>query len=311
MNRATADNQSAQAPRSCHAIQRFHANAARVSKSETNVSQKMHPHRPHRLTAVPPTLHARLEIAGAMQALADESRDDALRRRRAELAGLRRELEEIPQLLQQLHNDVLKALRAELRKYSRDQPRVAAGSPEGGQWTSQGADVQPRNQSAKLGPQYAALDTGIRTDAADVSAPTGPVAADFANGDDIRLAGDAVTPRGFTIEHLPGENPLDPKGLNVPITADEQQKVADALTQIINGDALTLTPHPYRNRPHSQTGSVLPASSLAGYVAYDVPGFGDGRGVHRLIIDHGTGAIYYTNNHYFSFYAVQLSSSSE
>jgi guanyl-specific ribonuclease Sa len=84
--------------------------------------------------------------------------------------------------------------------------------------------------------------------------------------------------------------------------------VADALTLIVNGDTLLLTPHPYRNLPNFATGAVLPPPSSAGYTAYDVPGFGAGRGVHRLVIDSGTGAIYYTSNHYYSFYAVQLSS---
>ncbi len=54
-----------------------------------------------------------------------------------------------------------------------------------------------------------------------------------------------------------------------------------------------------------QAGAVLPPST-AGYTAYDVPGLGAGRGEGRLLVDNATEAIYYTNNHYYSFYAVQL-----
>ena len=125
------------------------------------------------------------------------------------------------------------------------------------------------------------------------------------------LAGDTVTPRGFTVQHGPGQNPLDPQQLNTPISADEQQKIADALSLIVNGDVSTLEPHPYyNNRPHFVTGAVLP-SNAQGYTAYDVLGFGVDRGVNRLVIDNGTGAIYCTNNHYYSFYPIQLNSPGE
>jgi len=40
------------------------------------------------------------------------------------------------------------ALRALGRKYSQDQPRVPAGSPDGGQWTSGGGDAQSTDISA-------------------------------------------------------------------------------------------------------------------------------------------------------------------
>jgi hypothetical protein len=93
--------------------------------------------------------------------------------------------------------------------------------------------------------------------------------------------------------------------LNEPISADEQQKIADALTLIANRDVSMLEPHLYKNYPHPITGAVLPPSAQ-GYTAYDVPGSGAGRGVNRLVVDNGTGAIYYTNTHYYSFYPVQL-----
>jgi hypothetical protein len=102
-----------------------------------------------------------------------------------------------------------------------------------------------------------------------------------------------VTPHSFTIEQLSGRDPLDPQRLNKPISADEQQKVADALTLITNGNVSALNPHAYGNLPHRVTGAVLPAST-AGYTAYDVPGLGGGRGEGRLLVDNATGAIYYT-----------------
>ena len=71
---------------------------------------------------------------------------------------------------------------ASLQKYSPDQPRVPAGNTDGGQWTSEGggigapgdllsdASVTPQH-STETGPQYAALETGTRTDVS--SAPAG------------------------------------------------------------------------------------------------------------------------------------------
>jgi hypothetical protein len=59
-----------------------------------------------------------------------------------------------------------------VEKYSPNQPRVPAGNPDGGQWTSEGgsgSSSQSSNGSEPTGAsrpvQYAALDTGIRTDA--------------------------------------------------------------------------------------------------------------------------------------------------
>lgn len=152
-------------------------------------------------------------------------------------------------------------------------PRVPAGHPDGGQWTREGG-------------------TGSDGDSGLV------------------FAQNKVTPRGFTVEQVLGQNLLDPQGLNKPISADEQQKIADALTLIFNGDTSALQAHPYRNLPHDITGAVLPPSAL-GYTAYDVPGFGPNRGLNRLLVDKGTRAIYYTNNHYYSFYSIQLNPAGE
>ena len=197
------------------------------------------------------------------------------------------------------------------KDYEPDQPRVPAGNQDGGQWTSQD-ESRSTNSTRGLGPhgasrplQYAALDTGTRTDAANVGGANAN-----SDNDGVVFAGDIVTPRGFTIQQVPGQDTLDPQGLNAPISTDEQQKIADALTFIVNGDASALQPHAYRNLSHDVTGAVLPAST-AGYTAYDVPGLGAGRGEGRLVVDNATRAIYYTNNHYFSFYPIQLRGNGE
>jgi hypothetical protein len=197
------------------------------------------------------------------------------------------------------------------KDYDPEQPRVPAGNPDGGQWTtgdsggssresSDGSDANSDTRPV----QYAALDAGTRTDAADGGTTDSSPDANPSNSNG-QLAQNKVTPRGFTIQQGPGENPLDPKQLNTPISADEQQKIADALTLKENGDTGALQPHPYANLPHHATGAVLPAST-SGYTAYDVPGLGTGRGEGRLIVDKATGATYYTNNHYQSFYAIQI-----
>lgn len=115
-----------------------------------------------------------------------------------------------------------------------------------------------------------------------------------------------MTPKGFTVQHIPTVNPLDPKQLNNPIIPpDEQQKIAATLTLLYNNNVSTLHPHVYRNDPDGTTGAVLPPSAV-GYTAYDVLGFGRGRGVHRIIVDNGTEEKYYTNNHYLSFYHIEV-----
>jgi len=61
---------------------------------------------------------------------------------------------------------------ASLGKYSPNQPRVPAGNPQGGQWTSEGGSGTPGSSTNGSEPtsiaqpvQYAALDSGTRTDA--------------------------------------------------------------------------------------------------------------------------------------------------
>lgn len=193
-------------------------------------------------------------------------------------------------------------------KYSSDQPRVPAGNPHGGEWTSEGgigsSDDPSSETSAAIdggarGPEYAALETDTRTDATDGGG--GQVDSDG----EVQVAAGTVTPDGLIFQQVPAPDPLDPQRLNLPLSLGEQHLVADALNKIYNGDPKALNPHVYRNLSHDVTGAVLPESAN-GYTAYDVPGIGSGRGEGRLLVDKRTGAIYYTNNHYRSFYPVQM-----
>ncbi len=105
-----------------------------------------------------------------------------------------------------------------VKDYDPDQPRVSAGNPDGGQWTSEGGsgpsddssnasgDVSDDDSSdssndapgegSEPGPQYAALDTGTRTDASD-DAPSNSQTQDDSADDRITLtdaANDNLTP---------------------------------------------------------------------------------------------------------------------
>jgi guanyl-specific ribonuclease Sa len=77
----------------------------------------------------------------------------------------------------------------------------------------------------------------------------------------------------------------------------------NTIVQGNSAEIATLNPHTYNNIPHRDTGAILPYSA-SGYTAFDVPiGRGTGkRGDGRLIIDNATGAAYFTDKHYKSFY---------
>ncbi len=131
-----------------------------------------------RLT-LPPTLEKQRDVLDAYRTLVDQD-DELIQQRRAEIAAIRRELEDMRRFVdvfrlqaRELRAEILKELKA--RKYSPDQPRVPAGSPHGGEWTSGGdtessnslpaASVTPARHGPQHGPQYAALETDTRTDA--------------------------------------------------------------------------------------------------------------------------------------------------
>jgi hypothetical protein len=106
-----------------------------------------------------------------------------------------------------------------------------------------------------------------------------------------------------------GIDPLDPKNLNTPPTPVELNNIQKTLTQIDNSNAeeLAETGKEYKNFPEKTTGAALPPSA-GGYLSFPV----GSRAVtpNRLIIDTSTGAIYYTNNHYLSFYHLNLTGGS-
>lgn len=96
---------------------------------------------PRTLYVVPPTLEKRLEIAHALYTLAAQE-DERLRQRRAEIASVRRELAEIVQEARNLFRELPLLVRSELWKagFNPNEPRVPAGNPDGGRWTSDGGN---------------------------------------------------------------------------------------------------------------------------------------------------------------------------
>jgi hypothetical protein len=113
----------------------------------------MKPPLPRTLSAVPQTLHARLEIAKAIRTLARPDEDELLRQRRAEIAAIRRDLEALPREIRKAGEEFLALAKAELRKalkerdssrptlvkdYDPEEPRKPKYSPGGGEWTKDG-----------------------------------------------------------------------------------------------------------------------------------------------------------------------------
>jgi hypothetical protein len=101
----------------------------------------MKPPLPRTLSAAPQTLHVQLEIAKAIRTLAGPGEDELLRQRRAEIAAIRHDLEALSRDIRKAGEEWLVLAKAELRaalkKYSPDQARVPAGSPDGGEWTKE------------------------------------------------------------------------------------------------------------------------------------------------------------------------------
>ncbi len=104
----------------------------------------------------------------AIGTVAAQEEDEALRRRRAELASLRRDCE----LLAEACRECASVVNGGLRKagYNPNEPRVPAGNPDGGQWTREGGGAHSTASSPVLsdasadnhwipGAQYAANDT--------------------------------------------------------------------------------------------------------------------------------------------------------
>jgi hypothetical protein len=131
----------------------------------------MKPPLPRTLSAVPQTLHARLEIAKAIRTLVGPGEDELLRQRRAEIAAIRHDLEALSRDIRKAGEEWLALAKAELRaalkKYSPDQPRVPAGNPDGGQWTNENslAPTQDYSPSAQGSSVVAPRPNAILSDA--------------------------------------------------------------------------------------------------------------------------------------------------
>ena len=168
-------------------------------------------------------------------------------------------------------------------KYSPDQPRVPAGSGRtGGQWTGEsGAE-----EAGSPAPSVRGRPVPIII----------PVAADG-----------PLKPGGMDVVPLPGADALDPQGLNKPLGLEEQQAITDTVNAILLGrpeDVPTLNAHPYKNRRNRDTAAILPPS-VGGYTTYYVRKPGAIPGDSRIVMDSAQN-IYYTNNHYKSFYPVDI-----
>ena len=109
-----------------------------------------------------------------------------------------------------------KSTQRALRKASPDDPEHPgwpAGTPE-----RKGGQFRPKDGDASdTGQMPGALTGGSNGSAATNSGNSGVI-----------LVQDKVTPHGFTLDHVPGD-PLDPQKLNGPVSTDEQQKIADTL----------------------------------------------------------------------------------
>ncbi len=110
-------------------------------------------------------------------------------------------------------------------------------------------------------------------------------------------------PGGNYVVPIDGPSPLDPAGLNTtPLTPQEQQQIADTFNQIRQGDFNGLSPHPYQNLPDKDTGAQLPACGHErGYESFKIPG-----SIDQRILIGGRGQYFYTNNHYKSFYPIDV-----
>jgi hypothetical protein len=114
---------------------------------------------PRTLYAVPQTLEKRLDILCAFCTLAAHD-DERIRQRRAEVASIRRELEEIRQEANKFFHQLPLLIQVELCKagYNPNEPRVPKESHGGGQWTSDGGSAPsaaPESDGIP-GSQYAA-----------------------------------------------------------------------------------------------------------------------------------------------------------
>ena len=172
----------------------------------------------------------------------------------------------------------------DLGKYNPAQPRVPAGNGiESGRWSG--------------------------ADAFGFARPDGPFHVSQLWFDTVEVAQNGpFVPGGTTTTLSTVPNPLDPAGLNkTPPSPAEQQAIMNTLNVIASGSMLKinmLQPHRFRNLPHKDTGAMMPPA-VVGYKAYDVITAPPDRGEGRLLIDGSLDRMYYTNQHYKSFFRVR------
>jgi hypothetical protein len=125
-------------------------------------------------SAVPRALHVQFEIDKAIRTLTGSDERELLRQRRAEIAAIGRDLELLASDIRKAFEEAAALAKAELRaalkKYSPDQPRVPAGNSKGGQWTTEDESGSPEvtSHAADDPPRtrhYAQLASETLTDA--------------------------------------------------------------------------------------------------------------------------------------------------
>ena len=170
----------------------------------------MSPYQPNVLTGVPNALEKRLEVIESIRALTAPDADARFRRRRDEIAAIRRDLQVLALTVVELQRACDPRLRSYVLKYNPDQPRMPAGNPQGGQWTSEGGDANDASSSdgaqtngssdvagdpsdgvGDRDPQYAAADNGIQTDATP-AVPSDPQTPARSSGSSQQLSGDVI-----------------------------------------------------------------------------------------------------------------------
>ncbi len=181
-------------------------------------------------------------------------------------------------------------------RYDPDQPRVPAGNGRAsGRWgDGSGGGTNDAGWSDEA-------DGGTPTarPKPNVPAPQARIVPVVADG--------PFKPAGMAVVPLAGKDPLDPHGLRTRLSPQEQQDISDTVDAIIAGkpeDLRRLNPHPYKNQPSINTGAQLPQDP-GGYITYYIRSPGSRGGDRRLLRSSG-GLLYYTNDHYDSYYPVDL-----
>ncbi len=105
---------------------------------------------PRSLTAVPRDWYVHQEIAKAIQTLFAQIREQGARQPLQPAAAMR-EREMVKQIIRGIPREFAPVLHSELRKtgYDPNEPRVPAGNPHGGEWTSGGGGSGSNGDSSK------------------------------------------------------------------------------------------------------------------------------------------------------------------